>query len=225
MSRQNGSFLSLIFCIIGFYVSSVSCNRHQDHKTSKTHDSTIVAQIIPSRPIDSLGSRWILIKKLKKLKSVFGSNVENQIRIIFHYPVPDSIISLGISLDDSAFRLEYEKNKGLTEDMFIKHFKMIYRDWRLNELNKLFRYLPLDSLQQKDTLKYYDADKKEPCLKQYFLIVKDSLVMITYGTNGNPGYKGKKSDDEIGDECEYDTYWEFLFDGKTLVFKRQVVAG
>jgi len=101
-------------------------------------------------------------------------------------------------MDDSTFRPEYEKNHGLTERMFQNYFRKLYNDWRLNEPNKLFKYLSLDSLQQKDSLSYYAIKEKEPCLKQYFLTVSDILVMITYGANGNPGFKGKKSDDEGG---------------------------
>ena len=184
----------------------------------KMHSSTpLNTEIKPNQ-------RQKLIDALQNLKIVFASRDPEKIGKLFHFPVPDSITSALV--DDSTYEAEKNKNNNeLTREMFVHYFKSICRDWRLDEMDQLFRHIPLSKLNQQDTISYF-AGLKNPCLKQYFINVDDSLVSIMYGTNHNDNYKSPdKEEDDSGDACEYDTIWIFQFDGEILHLVRQSAAG
>jgi hypothetical protein len=182
-------------------------------------------QSLPYAGLESKpNERQRLIEALQNLKAVFASRDPEKIGRLFHFPVPDTVASLFV--DDSTYKTEKNKNNNeLTRVMYDHYFNLICKDWQLDEMDQLFRHIPLLKLNEQDTISYF-AGLKDPCLKQYFISVDDSLVSIMYGTNHNDKYKSKdKEEDDAGDACEYDTIWIFQFDGETLHLVRQSAAG
>ncbi len=181
---------------------------------------------VPGKTQSNLIEKQSLVEALQKLKVIFASNDPGQIGQIFHFPLDDSIASP--FMHDSAYdREKNQNNEEMTRDMYDRYFPALSKGWQLGEMNQLFAHVTLSQLYHQDKISYLTVSKKDPCIKQYFIQVRDSLVTLTYGTNSNPGYTApKKQDDEaIGDECEFDIIWEFIFDGKDLHFVRELAAG
>src|SRR5258708_22085433 len=148
-----------------------------------------------------------LIEELKKLKTAFASKDKNRIAAIFDFPMADSTYS--IYIEDSSYDKDKQKSEDrLTAEVFLTYFDKIYRAFGIDELDALFRLLPLDSLLQKDTLDVELHNKNKPCYKYYQLNVAGGLVNIVYGSNTNADFTGKPTNP---DECEFAVFWSFRF--------------
>jgi hypothetical protein len=192
---------------------------------SKTADSSKIQKRVAEES-RSDNYRSVLIGELKNLQAMIASDDKHQVGQLFSFPLADSLVS--IVIDDPGYKLERKKQHGqMTRDMFEKYFSKMSVDWQLDEFRKLFEHINLNDLQLKDTLEYKDIKQNEPCNKIYSIFIRDSVVHLIYGTSGNPDYvnktKPKGDEEDIG--CEYSTFWLFHFDGRKLMFRRQLAAG
>jgi hypothetical protein len=175
----------------------------------------------PATMVPKPKERQKLIEALQHLKEVFASRDPEKIGRLFHFPVPDSVASPFVA--DTTYETEKNKNNNeLTRGMFDHYFKSICQGWQLDDMDLLFRHIPLLKLNQQDTIHYF-AGLKNPCYKQYVIGVENSLVSIIYGTNYNENYKSPDGDD-TEEACEYDIIWMFRFDGEALHLVRQLDA-
>jgi len=113
--------------------------------------------------------------------------------------------------------------------MFINYFPQVYHDMQLDQLNQLFKYINVDSLNLKDSLVQEVRNSKEPYYRFYHIYIDKDAVTLEFGTNTNENYvdntKKAEDDESFGDEREYASIWWFRFDGKKLHFVKQMAAG
>jgi len=213
---------TLFFCLAAFIMG---CGSAAVSTGSKTADSTNTQKRVAEES-RSDNYRSVLIGELKNLQAVIASNDKHQVGQLFPFPLADSLVS--VVSDDPGYKMERKKHDGqITRDLFEKYFSKISVDWQLDEFNKLFQHVNLNDLLQKDTLEYKDIRQNEPCSKLYTIFILDSVVHLIYGTSANPNYinKAKPKSDEQDVGCEYSTFWLFHFDGRKLIFRRQLAAG
>jgi hypothetical protein len=181
--------------------------------------------------IDSTASgREGLVHALMEMRTRLASNDKNQIAKLFVFPEPDSVIN-HYSLHDSVVFQAWLKDSTFTEKLYDNYYDSISKDLAIPGFGEALTKMDLTKLLHNDHV--YDSVEiaAEPCMKEYTIdITSDSVVEIAYGTNNNRHYVEKKKtkkeeDEEIGDECEYKTFWRFVFDGKKLRLLSQNAAG
>lgn len=173
-----------------------------------------------------VSQRPLLIKELKDIKAALASKDKEKIAGIFEFPVADT--ALNIYLDDTKYLEDLKKNGDkTTKPLFLKYFKKYYEYMGMEGMNRLFKYINVDGLMQKDSLFHEVRSVKEPCYTGYEVYVEKDMVTLTYRSNTNQNYSSKRAEDDegFGDECEYAYIWEFRFDGKKLHFMRYMFAG
>lgn len=209
---------------IVFLISTIlSCNNGADKQpTPGSANATS-----PGNKELSLSGRKNLVEEIKRLKVLFTSGNKEKIKSIFQFPLPDS--TLAYYLEDKSFDEDKKQSPDfLTEALFDRYYDKISKSIELDRFNAFFEHIPADSLLVKDRVQTEVADKDEPCMQFYDLSYEEGQLSITIGSNHNTNYVNKsksEEDDSVGDACEYAVIWEFTFDGKRLLFKRQTAAG
>ncbi len=123
------------------------------------------------------------------------------------------------------------KDSAFTEKLYNTFYDTISKELGISGFGEALTKMDLHQLLHADHL--YDSieTRTEPCMQEFSIdITSDSLVEISYGTNVNRHYVEKKKtkkeeDEEDGDECQYRTFWRFVFDGKKLRLLNQNAAG
>lgn len=201
--------------ILTTFVILVSCN--DSKKTKITSDSQV------SEQISDTTKRQTLIVQLKKLRQTIASNDKEKIANIFEFPLSDE--SFGIYVDDYSFNEQFKSNGNrTTRAMFLKHYKAISESIWLDQLKNLFHNISIDSIEYKDTLKYDDYVKTEPCFYSYQIELDKDIVTLRMNMNSNRNYQSKTlSEDNIPENsseiCEHNFWWIFKFNGNKLHLK------
>jgi hypothetical protein len=97
----------------------------------------------------------------------------------------------------------------------------------VEEFNNFLKNIKLDSLStEKEIYSEKPSDKTKACYKRYNLRIDNDTISLSYGYNSNPK-NNKRNNSYISEEeiCEAAIIWEFKFNGKKLIFIRQVAAG
>ncbi len=197
-----------------------SCKNPAGHNDVKDTTHTAAA---PS-------GREALIRALMEMRSRLASKDKNQIAKLFVFPEPDSVINHYSLLDTVVFQA-WLKDSAFTEKLYNTFYDTISKELAIPGFGEALTKMDLNKLLHGDHL--YDSieTKTEPCMQEFTVdITSDSVVEIAYGTNHNRHYeekeKSKKDDDEeSGDECEYKTFWRFVWDGQKLRLLSQNAAG
>ena len=170
-----------------------------------------------------------LIRALTKLSATFASNNKEQIAGIFQFPLPDTAFT--IFPDDTTYYDQLKRNGGkITTDMFLRYFDQIESLVMIDQVNNLFEHINLDNLLTRDTLEYDGYVKAEPCYYSYKLQVDYKVVILRIDRISNIDYESKTiSPDDVAENasemCEYNFWWIFHFDGKTMRFIKIDAAG
>ena len=208
-----GMFLPAVLVLTLF-----SC--HSTDHPAASGDTTTTARVYTARVYD----RATLIQALKELRGRILSGDKVQTGGIFTFPIPDSVFY--ITLGDTAFDRREDRGAVITQAMFYANFEKIDRALDLDQFRKLFVHLNLDSLLTNNQIEYDTAIGSEVCGKQYVIRIEhDSLVSLTYGINTRKDYVPPKVKDTVDKDVDADdpcgstgTDWEFIFDGKKLLF-------
>jgi hypothetical protein len=197
----------IFFTILTMFVA---CNNFHSAKIASDTDSTA-------------SERNTLIKELKKLQKIIATNDKEKIVNIFQFPLSDT--AFGIYIDDSLYNEQLKANGNkTTRTMFLQHYKDIYQNIWLDQVNNLFRDIKVDSLLNKDTLEYDDYIETQPCYYSYQIEVNKDSVTLRMDGKSNTDYKIKDSSEDdmpenSGEICEHSFWWVFTFDGKKLHFE------
>lgn len=151
----------------------------------------------------AIHQRQLLIGELVKLKAIFASGDRNKIEQLTHLHLIGD--SLRIAVNDST-----------------------YYPGGISELNNLFKFLQLDSLNLQNEIQFDQIIPSKPCYKFYTIHIEDTTVSLVTGSNTNIDFTGpKKKHDPVksGEECEWSLYWVFRWNGKKLLFQRFDAAG
>jgi hypothetical protein len=205
---------TLVFLTLGLLLA---CN--STDTTNATANTKPVEQ--QSDTVVRNTGRQLLIAALQQLQAVLASKDKERIASLFPFPLPDTTV--GIYIDDSAYITAFRKNGDqTTRAMFLDFFPQIAESLQVDEINQLFTYCKLDSLEQKDTLEHEVHISTEPCYSFYSIVVDHDLVTLSTGSGVNDNYKSlaPASDDEVPENssefCESVLWWVFRFDGKNL---------
>ena len=176
---------------------------------------------------DSLSQRKLLVQELKNIKAALASKNKEKIAGIFEFPVADT--ALEVYIDDTTYLEDLKKNGDkTTKALFLKYFQGYYLYMGMDGMNRVFKYINVDSLLQKNSLSREVRSPKEPCYTTYEVYVEKDIMTLIYNSNSNKNYvnpsKAKK-DEDYAHPCEYAMFWVFRFDGKKLHFVRQRGAG
>ncbi|MBK7884989.1 MAG: hypothetical protein IPJ81_15300 [Chitinophagaceae bacterium] len=200
-----------------------SCNNNEN-KTPATNikDSVVTKK---TNTDDNPTQEKILENEFKNFITVLTSKDKDKIKQLFKFPVADSILNIYL---DYAHTISDAKGV-ITEEAFLKNFDKVCKFWMVDEFASSFKAMQLDSLSQGKEIFYEEpSDKIQPCYKHCSLIFKNDILHFTYGINRNPNFNnkvkpGNGEDENVCDETSI--IWEFKFDGKKLVFIRQLAAG
>jgi len=214
-----------IFIVLTVLASLVGCNNTDTTKTTSKEQAT--EQRIDTNQNNS--ERQILIAELKKLQQIIASSDKEKIAEIFSFPLSDTAFS--IFIDDSSYNEQFITNGNkTTKAMFLRHFIEISESVWLDQMDKLFDHLNIDSLLYKDHLVANYYIKTEPCYNSYNIDVSNSRIEFRIDGKSNQKFKSKKSfEDGIPENssefCEHSLWWIFRFDGMKLYLENISVAG
>lgn len=210
--------LSLVIQVIAIFI--LSCNTTNTYRNS--NDTTVLMQ--QSKTAIGKTRRQLLIEELNRLRAVFASKDIEKIAELFPFPLYNETVDLYI--DDNAFNAEYRKEENkITKAMFIRFYPQISENLQIEEINKLFAQITLDSLQQRDAIESKVLIKNEPCYHYCNVEIEDDVIKLTVGTNTNENYQNKSlTGDEMPENsneiCEHMICWMFKFDGKQVHLKK-----
>ncbi|MCZ4224045.1 hypothetical protein [Pedobacter rhodius] len=186
----------------------------------KPQDTTKVAK---EQSTEGLTDKEKLIAELNRFKLAVQTKDKNEITGFFIFPVADSALTV-YDMGDEFDKQKVENGNAITKKMFIDNFNSLYSYLDFDEFSNLFRYLKINEITTRNSLSYEHKPKNEGCYYTYHIDVKNTEVTISYGTNTNDEYFKKHSDE--AEVCsEYLSIWVFDWNGKKLVFKKQMVAG
>jgi hypothetical protein len=232
---------SCFLLFIGFFAGMAACRSGSDRavasrdsgvslKSGSPGAGGVMDDTLKEVPAD----RPSLIRALKALGRVLGTGDKQQIAGLFRFPITDSVAHF--YLDDTAFKVEEEKNGGVTAGMFDHYYDGIRKSVDFAEFAAVFKELDVNKLMRTKGLEIEDADSTEECLRRYRIeIESDMLVRIIYGVSAvNPNYKPKgvkdtaaakvQDDDNQEGACEHAIFWVYRWDGKELRMVRQDAA-
>lgn len=214
----------LIFSL-AIVITLFSCG-DTGNNISVIKDTVANAQL--KQAVTPVNVRQLLIEELKSLNLVLSSKDKYQIQPIFNFPLADSAVEF-YSEDESFNKDKIASNGLVTDQLFLRHFDIIYRELQIDELQDLFSYLNVDSLREKDKLEYELKNEKQPCSKFYSIGIAGDEVTLHFRTYINTElldkFKGN-DDDVVGDTCsEFSAIWLFKITGQKLSFIRRMTAG
>jgi hypothetical protein len=219
-SRALSRFLRLLIAVPFFLLTSCGVNDQAAGGDGAENAADTVAAI-PTDP-----KRQVLMLELRRLKEVFQSGDKNQVADLFPFPAPDTVLS--VYLDDSAFAERLQKNNDqLSRDIFLEFYPTLSQAMMVQEMDTLFRVLPLDSLSNRDILEQYFPVKGDPCVRYYRIAIEGDLVVIVTGVDSSKEYVNPetKQQEILSEECESAMVWVFRFDGRNLILKQHSSVG
>jgi hypothetical protein len=198
-----------------------SCNSSNNDRKADGPDSTQAAD-------KGAEVSRTMTDAVNDLKAILESNDKERIAALIDFPVADTV--MGIYLDDSTFQETYKANGNkLTRSMFMNYFDPIQRHTYLDQITRVFEYVPIDSLRYTKELSREIKNKNEPCASHYHIAVEGDIVTLSYVLDDNDLYikKGTKEEQEAFEDagCEYGVYWIFRFDGNKFRLVQYAAAG
>lgn len=161
--------------------------------------------------------RNALIAELRRLQSACAKNDKEKIAAFFAFPVADT--SLGIYFGDEPVTV--------TREVFFKEFSTIKEQTNFSELSEILKHLNVDSLKYVNELEYNSKTDVQVdsvnCISGSDVRISGDTVRLSWYLNGFA--EPDKAPEEGFPACEYGSYWEFLFNGKKLIFVRHMAAG
>lgn len=199
--------ISLALLLAAFIIS---CDNTNTDKQAVTPDST-----------ENTAAESPLASALADLRQTLESGDHANIANLIDFPLTDT--EMNVAIDDSLFQHDYLAAGGkLTKPLFLKHFDKIAKFTYLDEITRVFKHVPLDSLVNTNEVRKEYREKDNPCMKYYSILAEDNNVTLGFGTNTNSDLDVK---DEDAAGCEYAVFWTFKLAGGKLKFVRQAAAG
>ena len=158
-----------------------------------------------------------LIAELRRLQSACEQNDTAKITEFFSFPVADT--ALGVYFGEESVLISREQ--------FLEQLRKVDRQINLVELSEILKDVNIDSLKYVNELEYNSKSDVQvdtiDCISRYEVKISGDTVRLNWYLNGYA--EPEKVSEEGFPACEYGSYWEFLFNGKKLIFFRHMAAG